>query len=254
MPHLQLYPRGLDIRLEGQEKDHQFYYYLHQSVWSSIQGIWNPYQPMWYGLGYSTKQRTCPCLRVRIRHKSHKDRTNTNLPSKIWHKDRTSTNLQREQKVRLSTLQEQIQHYPGAQLVTENKSCSDDAKKSSTSRWFNTVGQHNENSHKSIPNPDENGELHAQHADLVEYQCPKWEPENRYIILAWLKLELRSNKDAELLKQLFVRLMTRETRAYIRTISVSSYNLAILWEFPDSVDLRLMKGTHNKVFLQNSKS
>lgn len=144
MPHLQLYPCGLDIRLEGQEKDHQFYYYLHQSVWSSIQGIWNPYQPMWYGLGYSTKQRTCPCLRGRIRHKSHKDRTNTNLPSKIWHKDRTSTNLQREQKVRLSTLQEQIQHYPGAQLVTENKSCSDDAKKSSTSRWFNTVGQHNE--------------------------------------------------------------------------------------------------------------
>jgi len=26
-------------------------------------------------------------------------------------------------------LQEQIQHHPGAQLVTENKSCSNDAKR-----------------------------------------------------------------------------------------------------------------------------
>jgi len=46
--------------------------------------------------------------------------------------------------------------------------------------------------------------------------------------------------------------MTRESRTYIRTVGVSSYDLAILREFPDSVDLRLMKGTHNKIFFQHS--
>lgn len=36
------------------------------------------------------------------------------------------------------------------------------------------------------------------------------------------------------------------------TVGVSSYNLTILWQFPDSVDLRFKKGTtHHRFFCSN---